>query len=1249
MEKIYRLFIEKRKGFDVEATNLFNDLTHLLEISKLKKLRILYRYDIHGVSGEEYSQARDTVFSDPPQDIVFEEEFPKNENDKTFGIEYLPGQFDQRSDSAAQCIQILTHKKAPIVRSAKIIILSGDIDSDQMDQIKKYCINPVDSRIASIEKPTDLKLKIEKPAPVKTIDGFNDFNKTQLNDLIYETGLAMNFSDIEYCQKYFRESEKRNPTITEIKLLDTYWSDHCRHTTFHTKVESVKIEDSKFSDVIRQTHKKYLASRKFVFENNSRPDCLMDLATIPMRELHKKGKLKELDVSEEINACSIKIPVEVDGQNQDWLIMFKNETHNHPTEIEPFGGAATCLGGAIRDPLSGRAYVYQAMRVTGSGDPRKDLKETLPGKLPQRTITTTAAKGYSSYGNQIGLSTGLVSEIYDEGYVAKRMEIGAVVGAVPAENVNRTQPIEGDIVLLVGGRTGRDGVGGATGSSKAHTETALKNEAEVQKGNPPVERKLQRWFANKEISTKIKRCNDFGAGGVSVAIGELTDSLDIFLDRVPKKYNGLDGTELALSESQERMAVVISPNDLKFFIKNAQDENLEATHVATVTNSGRLKMFWNDQIIVNLDRKFLDTNGVRLETSVTIGAISEKTFFDEKNTNVQNIKQSFLKNLQDLNNASQRGLSEQFDSTIGARSVLHPFGGKFLNTPAESMISKLPFIESDMATVMSWGFNPKLSSWSPYHGALFAVVESVSKIVASGGDYKKVYLTFQEYFEKLGNNPEKWGKPYAALLGAYHAQMAFEIAAIGGKDSMSGSFKELNVPPTLVSFAIAPLSASKAVSSEFKVCNNSVVVFKCTRDNNNLPNFEKLKQTYQLITDFINNGKIYSSCAVKTGGIGVAIAKMAFGNKIGFKFTNTNYVDSLFDAEYGSIICEIDKHTQEGIARDSVDYEVLGVTTEKQEIIIKESSISIDEAIQTWEEPLAEIFPTKHEENIDQIEFGSKENKNIGINLGAKPNVFIPVFPGTNCEYDSEQAFKKAGAGVSSLVFNNLDDKLLEQSLKSYAAEINRSHILMIPGGFSAGDEPEGSGKFIATVFRNPIIIDAVMELLVTRKGLILGICNGFQALIKLGLLPFGEIRKADPELSPTLTFNKLKRHYSTMVQTKIVSTLSPWFTSVENGDRHIIPISNGEGRFVAKESVIKELFHNGQVSTQYVDFNNKASMNSQFNPSGSMYSIEGITSPDGRILGKMAHSERIGMNVAKNVPGNKDQKIFESGVNYFK
>ncbi len=1249
MDKIYRLYIEKKAGFDVEAANLFNDLRQLLELKNLLGLRILYRYDVQGLGEEEYILARDTVFSDPPQDKVYEDLFPTKKKDYIFGVEYLPGQYDQRSDSAAQCIQILTHKTQPPIRSAKIFILSGELDDQQVERVKKFCINPVDSRIASMEKPNNLALKIAQPESVKTIEGFISCDDGQLREMISAFGLAMSFADLEHCQDYFKNEEKRNPTITEIKLLDTYWSDHCRHTTFHTKINSVKINLSDYSDLINQTHLDYFESRKYVYADTPRENCLMDLATIAMKELRKRGGLKELDLSEEINACSIKIPVDVGGKTEDWLIMFKNETHNHPTEIEPYGGAATCLGGAIRDPLSGRAYVYQAMRVTGSGDPRRPLKETLPGKLPQRTITTTAAKGYSSYGNQIGLATGLVSEIYHEGYVAKRMEVGAVIAAVPAENVCRVLPEPGDIVLLIGGRTGRDGVGGATGSSKAHTESALKNEAEVQKGNPPIERKLQRWFTNKAVSKKIKRCNDFGAGGVSVAIGELTESLDIFLDKVPKKYEGLDGTELALSESQERMAVVIAPEYEKFFLESALAENLEATHVATVTDSGRLKMFWQGQTIVDLQRTFLDTNGIQQEADVEIGAVSRLTYFSKNDPPFEpNLKAAFLKNLAQINVVSQQGLVEQFDGTIGARSVLHPHGGKFLNTPIESMVSKLPFIESDTSTVMSWGFDPELSQMSPYHGAVYAVVESVAKIVTTGGDYQKIYLTFQEYFEKLGNDPLKWGKPYAALLGAFHAQMAFGIAAIGGKDSMSGTFNTIHVPPTLISFAVAPTTASITISPEFKSAGHTIILVKCIRDKNDMPDFNKLKVAYTLVNSLAKERKIYASSTIKMGGIAAAISKMAFGNKIGFRFDKGFLAENLFNPNIGALICEVEKSSLSSFTEGGIEFEVIGETINEPVIIFGEFLISIEEALSAWRKTLETVFPTEHTDLPLTQNATAMKNKGTYIKKGIVPQVFIPIFPGTNCEYDSEQAFKKVGARVSSLVFNNLNSMRLDESIRNYAAAIKQAQIIMIPGGFSAGDEPEGSGKFIASVFRNPAIVDAVMDLLKNRDGLILGICNGFQALVKLGLLPFGEIRNKMSEESPTLTFNKLKRHYSTMVRTKIVSGLSPWLHHVDVGDEHILPISNGEGRFVANEKIINDLFQRGQVATQYVDITGSPSMESTYNPSGAMYAIEGITSLDGRIFGKMAHSERIGIDIARNIPGAKDQMIFKAGVAYF-
>jgi phosphoribosylformylglycinamidine synthase len=1241
MSKIYRVYIEKKEGFDAEASNLYRDIVEFLEISNLKKLRMLYRYDVQGIDENAYKMAKETIFSDPPQDIIYDDEFPFENSDFIFAVEYLPGQYDQRADSAAQCIQILTQKEAPLTRTAKIIILSGSLSGNEIEAVKKFCINPVDSREAILEKPQTLEQHVKKPQPVKTLTGFIHFNDDQLKHMLSELGLAMNMADLKHCQSYFKKDEQRDPTITELKLLDTYWSDHCRHTTFLTVIDSVEIEKGPYSQAIEMTYNQYLAARDFVYQGKDREDCLMDLATIAMKELRKKGMLKELDVSEEINACSIKIPVHHNGSSEDWLIMFKNETHNHPTEIEPFGGAATCLGGAIRDPLSGRAYVYQAMRVTGCGDPRTDITHTLPGKLPQRTITTTAAKGYCSYGNQIGLATGMVSEIYDEGYVAKRMEIGAVVGAVPAANVKRENPRPGDIVMLIGGRTGRDGIGGATGSSKAHTHEALKNEAEVQKGNPPIERKLQRLFTDKTVINRIKRCNDFGAGGVSVAIGELTDSLMIDLNKVPKKYEGLDGTELALSESQERMAVVIAAEDLEFFISKAFSENLEATKVAEVTATGRLQMVWNEQIIVNLKRSFLDTSGVRQNTTVKIAPIvadnPEKASF--KNTD---IKQKWLENLSLLNVANQQGLIEQFDSTIGARNVLHPFGGRLKRTPTDVMVSKLPFIESDMVTVMSWGFDPVVSKWSPYHAAVYSVLDSVAKIVAAGANYQDVYLTFQEYYERLNQQPEKWGKPYAALLGAYHAQSSLQIAAIGGKDSMSGTFQDIHVPPTLVSFAIATHQASATLSPEFKQAGNRVVLIKIPQTADRLPDFYETKKIYKTIFNLNQQGGIKAASVIKQGGVAASVSKMCFGNNLGFKFEAKLNVD-FFNPDYGSLILEI-------AADVSVPHMIiLGHVCDDPNIYLDTTTIPLEEAFKAWDKPLRKIFPKEHNENVAEFKSNLKKPVKVSINLGVKPRVFIPVFPGTNCEFDSAQAFNKAGAQTETAIFNNLTAQAVNDSLKTFVKHINQSQILMIPGGFSAGDEPEGSGKFIATVFRNPTIADAVMDLLKVRDGLILGVCNGFQALIKLGLVPFGEIRNADSNESPTLTFNKLKRHYSCMVHTKMASGLSPWLMQAHPDEIYTIPVSNGEGRIVANNRVLNELFSKGQVAFQYVDLDGKPSMSSQFNPPGSMAAIESLTSPDGRVLGKMAHSERIGINVSKNIPGNHDQKIFESGVSYFK
>ncbi|WP_084757865.1 phosphoribosylformylglycinamidine synthase [Defluviitalea phaphyphila] len=1253
MNSIKRIFVQKKPGFDIEAQNLYKDIKENLFIKELENVKILNRYDIDGIDDETYNKAKYTIFSEPPVD--YDEEFPIEENERVFAIEYLPGQYDQRADSAAQCIQILTRKEKPIIRTAKVIILKGNITDNQFETIKKYCINPVDSREASLEKPDTLDIELDIPREVEILEGFINLNKNELEALRNKLGLAMSFDDILFCQKYFKEEENRDPSITEIRVLDTYWSDHCRHTTFLTNIEKVEIENGHFTVPIKKAYEKYLEGRKLVYKEKEKNICLMDIALMGMKELRKLGKLDDLEVSDEINASSIIVNVDIDGKNEEWLVMFKNETHNHPTEIEPFGGAATCLGGAIRDPLSGRAYVYQAMRVTGSGDPRTPVKDTLPGKLPQRKITTEAAHGYSSYGNQVGLATGHVAEIYDEGYIAKRMEIGAVIGAVPRKNVLRGVPEEGDVIILLGGRTGRDGCGGATGSSKEHNEESLIScGAEVQKGNPPTERKIQRLFRNPKVSTMIKRCNDFGAGGVSVAIGELADGLEIDLNAVPKKYEGLDGTELAISESQERMAVVIDKTKVEEFIALAEEENLEAVVVAKVTSENRLKMIWNNKAIVDISRDFLNTNGAEQKTNVVVEKPKKdknyfNTILDEVKEKLDDIKEAWLANLKDLNVCSQKGLVERFDSTIGASTVLMPFGGKYQLTPAECMVGKIPVLNGDTTTgtIMSHGYNPKIAKWSPFHGAVYAIIEAIAKVVAVGGDYKNIRLTLQEYFEKLGDNPKRWGKPFSALLGAYYVQKILGIGAIGGKDSMSGTFKDLDVPPTLTAFAVNVVNVNNVISPEFKKVGSAVVYIPLKRDEFELPDFNQLDKNYSKITELIKNKKILSAHTVKLGGIAEAISKMSFGNKIGMKFTKEVNAKTLFAPNYGSIIIEINKEDIEVL--DELEYILLGETQENPYIIVNNIEISIEEMLEAWSNPLEKVFPTKtkliKEKPISKIY--SEKNTNKSRLKIAKPRIFMPVFPGTNCEYDTKKAFENAGGIVKTFVFKNLTPTHIEESIDNMVKEINNSQIIMIPGGFSAGDEPEGSGKFIATVFRNPKIKEAVMNFLNNRDGLMLGICNGFQALIKLGLVPYGEIREID-ESSPTLTFNTIGRHVSCMVTTKIVSTKSPWFANVEVGEIHKIPISHGEGRFVASPEMMETLFSNGQVATQYVDFEGNPTYDIAFNPNGSINAIEGITSPDGRILGKMGHSERIGSNVAKNIVGAKDQKLFEAGVNYF-
>ncbi|SKA81504.1 phosphoribosylformylglycinamidine synthase [Caloramator quimbayensis] len=1249
---IKRLFVEKKPDFNVETIRLLEEIREGLGINSIKGVRILNRYDVANLSEEEFERAKKNVLSEPAVDYAYEEEFKLNESDRVFAVEYLPGQYDQRADSAAQCIQILTGKERPLVHAAKVIILNGDISDEEFERIKKYCINTVDSREASLTKPDKIDYDFEKPKDVDVLEGFIDFTEDELLKFYKEKEFAMSFEDLKFCREYFKNEEHRNPTITEIRVIDTYWSDHCRHTTFLTKIKDIKFEDSQYKDILEKAYHEYILSREYVYENNKKDICLMDIATIAMKELRKRGLLNDLDISDEINACSIEVDANVKGENEKYLIMFKNETHNHPTEIEPFGGAATCLGGAIRDPLSGRAYVYQAMRITGSGDPRTKIEDTLPQKLPQIKITREAARGYSSYGNQIGLATGFVDEVYDEGFVAKRMEIGAVIGAAPKKNVLRERPAFGDVVILVGGRTGRDGCGGATGSSKEHDEESIiKCGAEVQKGNAVEERKLQRLFKNPKVSTMIKRCNDFGAGGVSVAIGELSEGLDINLDAVPKKYEGLDGTELAISESQERMAVVVSKDDAEKFIEYAREENLEATVVAYITEDRRLKMKWREKYIVDISRDFLDTNGVKQNTDVFVSKpLKENSFFEREFYSDKNLKERWLLNLEDLSVCSKRGLVEMFDSTIGSSTVLMPYGGKYQLTLTEGMAAKIPFADTTTCTLMTYGYEPKLAKWSPFHGGVYAIVEAVAKIVAMGGDYSRVRLTLQEYFERLRNEPKRWGKPFSALLGAFYTQKMLKIPAIGGKDSMSGSFKDLDVPPTLVAFAVDVCDAKDVISPEFKKAGSRVLKVELDRDEFDMPRFDMLIKNYSKITELIKEGKILSAHTIRYGGVSEAVSKMCFGNKIGFVFSKEADIDKLFTPDIGSLVLEIDDDCDLEKEFKDIEYSIIGLTMAEQFIRIKDVYISLDECIKSYERPLEKVFHTKTK-NYERVLFtplSKVNNKKHSVLNFAKPEVFIPVFPGTNCEYDSAAAFERAGAKVNISVFRNLTSRDIENSVDEMVKNIKNSQIIMIPGGFSAGDEPDGSGKFIATVFRNPKIKYEVMNFIKNRYGLILGICNGFQALIKLGLLPYGEIRDMEDD-SPTLTYNEIGRHMSRIAMTKIISNKSPWFNNVNVGDVYAIPISHGEGRFAANKQIIEKLFENGQVATQYVDFEGNPTYDISFNPNGSAFAIEGITSPDGRILGKMAHSERIGLYTLKNIPFEKDQRIFEAGVEYFK
>ena len=1251
MGQVKRIYVEKKAPYAVRAKELKEEVRQYLGITALRNVRVLIRYDVENLSDATYQQALMTVFSEPPVDDYYEEIFEMDSDAFCFSVEYLPGQFDQRADSAEQCVKLLNEKEDPVIRSATTYVFEGEISEEDRTRIKEYCINPVDSRETDEKKPDTLVQKFDEPADVAIFDGFQSMPEAELKELYDSLNLAMTFKDFLHIQKYFAGEEKRDPSVTEIRVLDTYWSDHCRHTTFLTELKNVTFDDGYYKKPIEKTYQEYYTAHKEMFAGrDDKFVSLMDIALLAMRQLKKAGKLDDMEESDEINACSIVVPVEIDGKEEEWLVFFKNETHNHPTEIEPFGGAATCLGGAIRDPLSGRGYVYQAMRVTGAADPTVSMKDTLPGKLPQRKITTGAAHGYSSYGNQIGLATGLVNEVYHPNYVAKRMEIGAVMGAAPRRNVIRENSDPGDIIILLGGRTGRDGIGGATGSSKAHTTKSIDVcGAEVQKGNAPTERKIQRLFRRQEVSSIIKKCNDFGAGGVSVAIGELADGLEVNLDKVPKKYAGLDGTELAISESQERMAVVVAKSDVDKMLDFAAEENLEAVVVAEVTESPRLVLKWRGKTIVDISRAFLDTNGAHQETDVEVTIPDQdKNYFREKK-DTRDLKRAWLDTLRDLNVCSQKGLVEMFDSSIGASTVTMPYGGKTQHTPIQTMIAKLPVLEGkcDTVTMMSYGMDPYLTSWSPYHGAVYAVISSVAKIVASGGDYSKIRFTFQEYFRRLGTDPKRWGEPMAALLGAYDAQMKLGLPSIGGKDSMSGSFNDIDVPPTLCSFAVDVATLQDVVSPELKKAGNVLVKFDIEKDEFDLPVYSQLMSLYADITKLIHEKKIVSAYAVGFGGICEAVSKMAFGNELGVTLNDRLSIDELFAKDYGSIIVEMDP---EDYAACKLAGKEIGTVTEQPNFVAGTTSISMKEAYEAWTGRLEEVFPTRsgvEQKPLEDTLFDAKQVYTAQRKL-ARPKVFIPVFPGTNCEYDTTKAFEQAGAEVETLVFKNMTEGQIVESVNAFEKAIRESQILMFSGGFSAGDEPDGSAKFIASIFRNPKIMDAVHDLLQQRDGLALGICNGFQALIKLGLVPYGEI-KPQTAGAPTLTTNSIGRHISKSVYTKVVTNKSPWLMRAELGGVYAIPASHGEGRFVAEESVIKELFANGQVATRYVDLQGNPTMDEEFNPNGSYAAIEGITSPDGRVLGKMAHSERIGDGVAVNIYGDQNQHIFESGVSYFK
>ncbi len=1230
---VYRIYVEKKDEFAVEAKKLNWDIKNTLGIANLENTRIINRYDIENIEKDVFEKAKTTIFSEPQVDNFYTD-LPNAKN--IIASEYLPGQFDQRADSCEQCIQIASCSERPTVKTAKIYIFEGNITPNDLQKIKSYIINPIECQEASLEEKSTLKTPYNIPQSIDIIDDFNDMNEQQLVDLINSNGLAMDLDDIKFCQNYFKNVEHRPPTITEIKVIDTYWSDHCRHTTFLTKIENIKIDDSE----IAKTFEEYKAIKKSLGRDN-KPTTLMDIATIAAKKLKSDGYLKDLDESEEINACSVKIQVESNGNLEDWLLMFKNETHNHPTEIEPFGGAATCLGGAIRDPLSGRSYVYQAMRVTGAADPTVPLKDTINGKLPQRKIVTTSANGYSSYGNQIGLATGHVKEIYHPGYVAKRMEIGAVVGAAPKANVVREIPACGDVVILLGGKTGRDGCGGATGSSKSHDTTSLKScGAEVQKGNPPEERKIQRFFRDPEITRIIKRCNDFGAGGVSVAIGELADGLHINLNSVPKKYEGLDGTELAISESQERMAVVISKENMQMFLMKAESENLMATKVADITDTNRLIMEWNGQNIVDISREFLNSNGAEKTTNIEVTNQDIKPIFNRKN-----IKEDWLKHLSDLNICSQKGLVERFDSTIGASSVLMPLGGENQTTETQAMVSKIPTVDNtSTASIMSWGFDPFLSSQSPFYAAQYAVIDSVAKIIAAGGSTEKCWLTFQEYFPSTKNDPKRWGLPFSALLGALKAQMELKIASIGGKDSMSGTFEDIDVPPTLVSFAVSLANTQNVISPEFKAAGNKVALIIPNSQDNSQPDYDSIAQTFSTVQKLISNNKIKSAWAIGMGGVAEAISKMCFGNKIGFNFDKNIDDKTMFNATYGGFVVELNK--------DDDNLNIIGKTIE--DYVIKQNSkiiVDLADVEIAYNKKLESIYPTKvdntNSTQITNIAYQSKEKLKSPSIKTASPIVLIPVFPGTNCEYDTVRQFKKYGATCDVFVINTLTESSISESIDKFAKKLKTANIVMIPGGFSGGDEPDGSGKFITAFFRNNAIKQELNSLLKIRDGLMLGICNGFQALIKLGLIEHGEITDPSQNLS-TLTYNTIGRHQSMIVNTRIASNKSPWLKYAQVGETFKVPISHGEGRLIAAEQTIKSMIKNGQIATQYADVNGNATMAMPYNPNGSFYAIEGLTSPDGRIFGKMGHSERIGNNLYKNIPNVKDQQIFKAGIEYF-